>query len=76
MMVKQLKIEFDVKDIIHNLSKEDRKELISELRTKLIWANHEKAQWGETPKHFKIWRYARHNPETAYTWIKEILSKS
>ena len=75
MKVKQLRLELDLKDKIFNLSEQDRKELIIELNQKLIWANYENSRWGENPKYFKVWQYVRHNPSTAYAWIKEILSE-
>ena len=37
MKVKQLRLPIELKDIIFNLSDEDRKKLISELQHKLTW---------------------------------------
>ena len=75
MKAKQLHLEFELKDKIHNLSDQKRAELISELKEKMIWANYENSRWGENPIHFKLWRYLKYNQKTAYTWIKEILTK-
>ena len=74
-MVKQLKLPFELQDLIFNLSKQERKYLISELKVKLMEANHENSQWGENPKFFRVWQYLKNNPFTAKQWIKEILNE-
>ena len=45
MKVKQLRLPIELKDIIFNLSDEDRKKLISELQHKLTWTNYENFQY-------------------------------
>ena len=74
-MAKQLRIELSLKDKIFNLTKKKRKDLISELRSKLIWVNHERGQWNEK-QNFRLWAFIKENPTTANSWIREILAKN
>ena len=72
-MVKQLRLELDLKDKIHNLNAEDREKLLSNLYHNFYETNHETRQWGEIPKHNRLWKYLKHNPHSYRTWIKENL---
>ena len=73
-MVKQLRLELDLKDKIHNLKAKDRRELISNLYHNFYETNHEIRQWGEIPKYDKLWKYLKHNPYSYQAWIKQNLN--
>ena len=69
MKVKQLRLPIELKDIIFNLSDEDR---ISELQHKLTWTNYENFQYNQS-EYSHVWKYIKNNPKEGEYWIKEIL---
>ena len=71
MKVKQLRLPIELKDIIFNLSDEDRKKLISELQHKLTWTNYENFQYNQS-EYSHVWKYIKNNPKEGEYWIKEI----